>query len=339
MLNKTIFSALVFFFCYETCTCLQAEAFSQNLSGKPEAIHSKKLSNHENSQAEMASLLTYLNTPSFPKAVKNLFEKARENYKTTFDFQWSQMVAWDAAGGGRPDDWIKKIFSQEEDEIVETLQKIPAPKTWSIGSIHQTYTQILGPNETEQKEQIILVEGVGVNGIHQKNSLVQLASQFNYLESPGPYKVPVSKYLYDLTQGPLGSIEATAAALHRLASEKSGKLLNALHSLLPPEALPFYKHGYLMLVDAPENLCKEIYEHMVARIDRLEILPQWVLCEASGSIQMQIFSAAPSFQGRQSPDPGSWAEKIAILLVSKQYEALGKIAVIRSLLTGSTVCK
>jgi hypothetical protein len=46
-------------------------------------------------------------------------------------------------------------------------------------------------------------------------SLFQVASQFNCLESPGPYLVPVADYVHDPTQGPRASISAFPATLLR----------------------------------------------------------------------------------------------------------------------------
>lgn len=56
-------------------------------------------------------------------------------------------------------------------------------------------------------------------------SLFQAASQFNCLESPGPYVVPVADYVYDSTQGPRASISAFPAALlrHYAAPNSAGE--------------------------------------------------------------------------------------------------------------------
>ena len=45
--------------------------------------------------------------------------------------------------------------------------------------------------------------------------LFQVASQFNCLESPGPFVVPVADYFYDFTQGPRASVSAFPATLLR----------------------------------------------------------------------------------------------------------------------------
>jgi hypothetical protein len=48
-----------------------------------------------------------------------------------------------------------------------------------------------------------------------RDTLFQVASQFNCLESPGPYIVPVAHYFSDPTQGPRASISAFPATLLR----------------------------------------------------------------------------------------------------------------------------
>jgi hypothetical protein len=48
-----------------------------------------------------------------------------------------------------------------------------------------------------------------------QGALFQVASQFNCLESPGPYVVPVAQYFSDPTQGPRASISAFPATLLR----------------------------------------------------------------------------------------------------------------------------
>lgn len=60
------------------------------------------------------------------------------------------------------------------------------------------------------------------------------------------------------------------------------------------------------------------------------MLPQWVLNEAEQTIQLQVFSAAPSYQGQVQPKVGSVDAELCDLIVSTQYEAIAKMAVIRS---------
>ncbi len=55
----------------------------------------------------------------------------------------------------------------------------------------------------------------GLQATAPPGSLFQVASQFNCLESPGPYITPVSQYFHDYTQGPRASISAFPGTLLR----------------------------------------------------------------------------------------------------------------------------
>ena len=56
-------------------------------------------------------------------------------------------------------------------------------------------------------------------------ALFQVASQFNCLEAPGSFVVPVADYLHDPTQGPRASVSAFPATLvrHYAAPQPGGQ--------------------------------------------------------------------------------------------------------------------
>jgi hypothetical protein len=64
----------------------------------------------------------------------------------------------------------------------------------------------------------------GLQATAAPGSLFQAASQFNCLESPGPYVTPVAQYFHDRTQGPRASISAFSGTLlrHYAAPRKDG---------------------------------------------------------------------------------------------------------------------
>jgi hypothetical protein len=163
---------------------------------------------------------------------------------------------------------------------------------------------------------------------------VQLASQFNFLEAPSRKKVPVWRYLFDKTQGPRGSIETAAATLHRAAAEGAGKLPHALANVIDTKA---YSNGYLELATLADDEQTRILNQIDANITKLRILPQWVINEASGNVQLHVLAAAPSYQGKKTPKPGPIGEKICDSLVVPQYRAIAELAVIRSILTNHEV--
>ncbi len=85
--------------------------------------------------------------------------------------------------------------------------------------------------------------------------LFQVASQFNCLESPGPWIVPVARYFADPTQGPRAAISAFPAALqrHHAAPGLNGdrfvqttdqEQIDLLADVFPPGRSPV-RNGYL----------------------------------------------------------------------------------------------
>ncbi|MEZ4300321.1 MAG: hypothetical protein R3B70_35575 [Polyangiaceae bacterium] len=87
------------------------------------------------------------------------------------------------------------------------------------------------------------------------DALFQVASQFNCLESPGPYVTPVSDYFLDSTQGPRAAISAfpgtllrhyAAPDMHsgRFVQATDARQINLLSAISGPH-LPRVQNGYL----------------------------------------------------------------------------------------------
>ncbi|MGE4350164.1 MAG: hypothetical protein AB7D28_10400 [Candidatus Berkiella sp.] len=249
------------------------------------------------------------------------------------------------AGGGRQGDWIKNTFGHNEAEIIEQLKSAPPPQTVSAKDIRSAYDS-QSITDSHDLPQFTIVQGVGVNDLHKtplgQEALLQVASQFDFQESPGAYDFPVTSYLGDRTQGPQASIESASSALHRKAAKKAGTLDHALVDLLPKELLDkyptLYRHGYLEINQITNPADKQrLLDHISNNIEKIKVLPQWTQCESSGAKQMQVFCAAPSFQGGATPTEGSVEDKICKKLVVAQYVALAQLAVIRSREIGQTV--
>jgi hypothetical protein len=95
----------------------------------------------------------------------------------------------------------------------------------------------------------------GLQATAPPGTLFQAASQFNCLESTGPYVTPVVQYFRDYTQGPRASISAFPGTLlrHYAAPGLQGKRfvqtdktqLNLLAEVFAPE-VAVVQHGYLM---------------------------------------------------------------------------------------------
>lgn len=298
-----------------------------------------------NKLTESESLTSDLETFSVDSKVSELAQKGIENYKKPpLLAAREQAKNTNATGGGRTNNWIQDTFGTPEAQIVGELKDAAALRTWDLSSIDEAFIRAkvkTPPEATPTLPTFFLVKGLSVNYLHDypqgKNAILQLASQFNFLESPSTAKINVLNYLGDYTQGPQGSIEAAAAALHRTALEGKGKLVHALHNVLSGDVSAYYRNGYFephKISDAEQN---NLLANIKANIKKMTILPQWVTCEASGANQLQVFSAAPSYQGASSPAPGSVGAQLCDELVSAQYEAIAKLAVIRSVSTGGEV--
>ena len=339
---------------------------------------------------------------SIPGTVSDLYQRGMSKYQDT-------LVAGPGIGsdrykdgrlqecGGRKATWIQDTFDKTEEQIILEFNDLPAPPTWTIDTINKTYAHVVARAQGKSSSKpFTLVKGVSVNylsdSILGQNCIVQLASQFNYLESPGTNITTVSAYRGDRTQGPQGSIEASATTLYRHAAVTTGKLRHALVNILNPElegikTLPnrpwgdgdeqqykseiariqranypktledrqiqsleevvalrrvkgipvpsktYYQNGYLQphqFLDADKA---EFLQSVKANIGALQILPQHAVCEATGAYQLQVFAAAPSFQGKYSgPHIASVDGQICSELVAAQYEAIAKLAVIKSIL-------
>jgi hypothetical protein len=236
-------------------------------------------------------------------------------------------------GGQNHNDLENKIMK-------DYLSSFSPPTPWSIQDIDNAYNSLVrnAPPPHGSQANITVVTGLGVSGLHKlplgKNAILQIASQFNYLESPGNYITPVWQYPNDRTQGPIASLEAIVSAVHRRACIENGTLNDALHNVLLKDS--YYQNGYLELLKMSPREREEFLQHLQkGSIKQLEILPTWVMCESSMTPQIQVFSAAPSFQNLPSPPHFNSVEgQIANLLVKGQYEAIAKLAVIKSLSNG-----
>ncbi|MBN9288413.1 MAG: hypothetical protein BGO43_14215 [Gammaproteobacteria bacterium 39-13] len=284
-------------------------------------------------------LKSYLKEPSIPEIIRNLAAEGGPNAR--------QLTKEGAKAGGRGHGWVGQTFGRNEDTLLASLKNIDGPQTYTMGEIKKTSEKAAeAVVEGEATPLITVVQGVSASDLHRyalgDNSVFQVASQFDFQESRGAFDTPVSDYPFDPTQGPYASIEAAAGALHRKAAKKSGKLPHALTDMFPEGLLAkypnLYKDGYLELSTITEEADKQrLLDHIEANIDKLKILPQWVTCEATQVQQLQVFTAAPSFQTQSIPDVHSVDHQICEALVVAQYRASAQLAVIRSRETGLTV--
>lgn len=196
-------------------------------------------------------------------------------------------------------------------------------------------------------------------------AIVQVASQYNSLESVNTDFSPVVNWFWDKTQGPMACLQALAATKHRESAAIQGKLPDIIKDLLDDcivtskelggliksnvkitEKYPnLYKNGYFRpSVIEKENLSdlRKLSAHIKKNIGKLGFNSQWVKCEGSSKKQLQVFNAAPSFQGDHSwlrwddkDDPRVVIYKeICENLVVEQYRSIAQVAAIKSCESG-----
>lgn len=151
----------------------------------------------------------------------------------------------------------------------------------NIGQLRRKCTPTKGA-----KLQLFVLEGTAsitdvgaLQGLAPPKSLFQAASQFNCLESPGPWIVPVSNYLSDPTQGPRASISAfpgtllrhygaTSPSGERFVQSNQGPQINLLHRVTLPQVAKV-DSGYLMThnISNPQTFSTLLQEHF----DEIEV--------------------------------------------------------------------
>ncbi|MBR2735336.1 MAG: hypothetical protein IKE05_04000 [Clostridia bacterium] len=191
----------------------------------------------------------------------------------------------------------------------------------------------------------------------QDGDIVNLASQFNALESVSNTPTAVKYWYLDKTQGPYCALQSVAATKHREAAHLQGKLTDALEEALQyckvdgqpiTEKYPnLYQGGYLEMMEITDGKDMATFLAFLENENNLskhmKVLMQWVKCEGTDKKQLQFFTAAPSFQ---SYNKNIWASnsklmdmrrKACVKLVELQYRAMAQAAAIMASETGKNV--
>ena len=165
-----------------------------------------------------------------------------------------------------------------------------------------------------------------------KNGILQVASQFNFLESKTPNYTNIIDYLDDHTQGPRASLGSLAALILRDYCFENRDQNWAFF-----KESECYDGGYFMPWKLPEKEQQVLYLRLCAKISSLAILAQWGFPDVGDYHLLQIFTAAPSYQDKDIPSPNSYGEKICTLLVEAQYRAVAQLAAMRSVVSKARV--
>lgn len=240
-------------------------------------------------------------------------------------------------------------LEQKLDELVDN-DDLPI-KQFTLSQIDDLY-EINTKNHKNQEKAVFVKEtGCDVLKLYESASdgaIVQVASQYNALESVGSYFSPVYEWSRDGTQGPRACLQAVVAAKHRESAYLKNKLPDAVSHILSNCKIngvsinekynKVYEHGYLQLYNIKDkNDLKQLKDHIANNnnIGSFGLNGQWVICE-NNKKQFQIFMAAPSFQGAWQ----DWSKRdkqtncfreICRSLVVAQYKASAQIAVIKSI--------
>ena len=234
-------------------------------------------------------------------------------------------------------------------------------KKFTLDEINNCAVNVKEESSNDKKPQFILVKGQDALELYnldkeygENSSIVQVASQFNALESMISEPTAVKEWMYDYTQGPRASLQSVLACKHRESAHLKNKLPDAIKELLEKCKLKdgesilkkyrnLYRNGYLELfrIDSEDDL-KTFKEFISKNIGNLNFLSQWVKCNNNVNKQLQVFSAAPSFQGNfidwsKSDARIQLLSEICKIIVVNEYKSIAQVAAIRSKITNKPI--
>ena len=166
------------------------------------------------------------------------------------------------------------------------------------------------------------------------NSLFQVASQFNFLESTNTNHMPLRHYAWDRTQGPRASLGCPGMLALRNAAFKHVQDLELQPFFAPLRAA--YSRGYFCpRLLAPGDI-ESALRHVSGGWRDLRVLAQ-TGTTLFGTETTQVFMAAPSFQGERAPSISEDVGRMCEIIVGRQYQALGVLAAKKAAETGRCV--
>ena len=225
------------------------------------------------------------------------------------------------------------------------------------------------PNPGVHPKYEIVSGGYDAINLHKTaadGAIVQVASQYNCLESVSTDFSPVRDWYYDKTQGPMACLQAVAATKHRESAALQGKLPDAIKGLLEGCTVPsskwcsfkksiritdkypfLYQNGYFQATEVGKKSLSDLRElanYIKNNKGQLGFNSQWVKCEGTGKKQLHVFNAAPSFQydwdldwDNENDEYIQLYEEICKSLVAEQYRAIAQVAAIKSAASGKQV--
>jgi len=228
-----------------------------------------------------------------------------------------------------------KNLAQLLKTIKSLLESVNKPlQTTSIGFLNEKFSEL---SKKSLSPTYYLVKGVDAAQFPASpladNSIQQVASQFNFLESQTKNYSEITDYHDDPTQGPKASLACLSSLILRDHQYKPPTNSQPLFTI-------GYSNGYLepsvIYVGDPnmESLRKDLLAQIENKIEELNVLAQWTKPNPSfkkNSKILQVFCAAPSFQNSSGiPQKDTFSEKLTTLLVVAEYTAICQIAALLS---------
>ena len=251
--------------------------------------------------------------------------------------------------------WVSEVFADEnnnpltEGQLREKyvadkarLQK-NIPPSFQIQQINEEYERV-----KKQKTQSSAIQPaqtktfvvVGVDAIALPSAkatsggIVQVASQFNALESMSKERAALSIYPFDPTQGP----RAVMPCANALFQRDTIMHYDAFEDVMPDEATRkrFVQGGYVTWNKDPAEFQAQLGANN-ENVQKLRILSMWTKPELADTEVLQCYTAAAPTSAYGNSGNKKQQDEIAEALVVEQYTAIAKMAVIRARETGQTV--
>jgi hypothetical protein len=242
----------------------------------------------------------------------------------------------------KDENWLGRVFHTAD--FGSLLQKYQVhvlqhpPQTFTAKHIHREYTRL--PKKEEFEPQFTIVQGLDAlllpSSPMAKQSIVQVASQFNGLEGTDPKThTSLRDYPRDYTQGPRVVMPCAHALLKREALFQNGTPFNSFNKLYSTEQLHTFglKHGYLQWENDPQSVLNSFYDDMSFRLGQLLIMPMWCKPELADHLLIQVPTAAPPTNAYGNEGNSATQVLVAKALVGEQYRVLAELAAIKSVVT------
>jgi hypothetical protein len=246
------------------------------------------------------------------------------------------------------DKYLNEGYTELQPEIAALVAKSPC---LSMRNVSPDEITALAKRQNDNPSVFTIVSGMPVEILQHIPSadngrppIVQVASQFNGCESPWAHLVELPTYVRDRTQGPGASLTALVAAALRLEFFRA-QGYDAMKECLTGCTVTTAEGDKSICAAYPE-LCQNGYfqPHVIGNTEHLRVLEQWlenhkvstmaqwVQCEESGAVQLQVFNAAASFQNVKVTWNATDDERTKLLInicrhtLVGQYRALARVA-------------